>query len=81
MKILVGHMEIAVTQVVADRELMFYHLCQHCPNGVPKCMPAHADDANLGKRLFDLPLENGCKVQRLLASVAKGRETKSPGPL
>ena len=71
-------MEIAVPQVVADRELMFSHLCQHGPNGVPKRMPAHADDANLGKRRFDLLPEHGGKVQRLLAAVAKGRENEIP---
>jgi len=46
-------MEIAVTQVVADRELMFSHLCQHRPNRVPKRVPAHADDANLRKGLVE----------------------------
>jgi hypothetical protein len=60
---------------------MFSHLCQHCPNRVPKRVPAHADDANLCKRGLDLLFENGAKVQRLLPFVATGRENKIPGPL
>jgi len=56
-------MQIAVTQVVADRELMFSHLCQHRPNRVPKSVPAHADDANLRKRRLDLLFQNGGKTR------------------
>src|SRR5258708_28620957 len=72
-------MEIAVTQVVADRELMFSHLCQHRPNRVPKRVPAHADDANLRKRRLDLLLENSGKVQRLLSFAATRWENEIPG--
>jgi hypothetical protein len=32
-------MEVAVPQVVADRELMFAHLRQHGSNRVPKSVP------------------------------------------
>src|SRR5438876_283055 len=66
-------MEIAVTQVVADRELMFSHTCQHRPNRVPKGVPAHAKDADARKSRLDLLFENGGKVQRLLPFAAKGR--------
>lgn len=57
LKILVRHMEIAVTQVIADRELMFSHLGQHRSNRMAKRMPAHARDADLRKSGLYLPLE------------------------
>jgi hypothetical protein len=47
----------------------------------PKCVPAYADDTNLGKRGLDLSFENGGKVQRLFPLVRWDGKTKSPGPL
>ena len=71
-------MEIAVTQVVADRELMFSHLCQHRPNRMPKRMPAYAGNTDRGKGRLDLPLENSGKIQRLSPFVARRRENEIP---
>jgi len=36
LKIPVGYVQIAVTQVVADHELVFAHVRQHGPDRVPK---------------------------------------------
>lgn len=46
-------MKIAVTQVVANCELMFSHLCQDRPNRVPKRVPAHAGHADRRKGRLD----------------------------
>ncbi len=43
-------MEIAVTQIIADRELMFSDLCQHRPDGMPKRVPTYASYADLRYR-------------------------------
>jgi hypothetical protein len=48
-----------VTQIIADRELMFSHLCQHRPDRMPKRVPAYASDADFGESRLDLPLEDG----------------------
>ena len=71
-------MQIAVTQVIADRELMFSHLCQHRPDRVPKRVPAHADDADFRKSRLNLLLEYGGKVQRPFPFVATRRENEIP---
>ena len=55
-------MEIAVTQEVADRQLIFSHLCQHPPNRRPKGVQVHAEDANFRKRGLDFIFDNGGKV-------------------
>jgi hypothetical protein len=72
-------MKIAVTQVVADSELMFSHLCQHGPDRVPKRVPAHAGYPDRRKGRLDLAFENSSMVQWLLAFVATRRENKIPG--
>jgi hypothetical protein len=46
LEILVGHVQIAVTQVIADHQLVFAHLCQHGSHRVPKRVPAYAGDAD-----------------------------------
>src|SRR5260370_36156374 len=69
-------MEIAVTQVIADRELMFFPPCQHRPNRVPKRVPAYASDADFGESRLDLPPEDSSKVQWLLSFVAMSRENE-----
>ena len=50
LQILVGHMQIAVAQIVADGQRVFAHLCQHRPHGVAKRMPSHPCDAELVER-------------------------------
>ena len=44
LQILVGHTEIAVPQVIADRQLMLTQFCQQRPNGMPKRVPANAGE-------------------------------------
>ncbi len=58
-------MKITVTQVVADGELVFPHLCQHRPDRVAKRMPAHASDSELVESRPDLPLQNSGQIERL----------------
>jgi len=67
-----------VTQIIADRELMFSHLCQHRPDRMPKRVPAYASDADFGKSRLDLPLEDSSNVQWLLSFVAMRRENEIP---
>ena len=59
LKILVGHVQIAVTQVVADHESVFAHVRQHGPDRVPKSMAAYAGDADLPEGRLDLLLQHG----------------------
>src|ERR1700723_2953680 len=46
LQVLVRDMKVAVPQVVADRELMFAHLREHCSNRVPKGVPADTRDSD-----------------------------------
>ena len=74
-------MKNALTQVVADCELMFSHLCQHRPDRVPKRVPAHAGYADRRKGRRDLAFESSGKVQKLPAFGRREGNTKSPGSL
>jgi hypothetical protein len=56
--VLVRDMEVAVPQVVSDRELMFAHLCQHGSNRVPKSVPAHTRDSDSSERRPNLLLQH-----------------------
>ena len=56
LQVLVRDMEVAVPQVVADRELMFAHLRQHGSNRVPKRVPAHTRDSDSSERRLNLLL-------------------------
>ena len=56
LQVLVRDMEVAVPQVVADRELMFAHLRQHGSNRVSKSVPAHARDSDSSERRLNLLL-------------------------
>ena len=46
LEILVGYVQIAVTQVIADHQLVFAHLCQHGSHRVPKGVSPYAGDAD-----------------------------------
>lgn len=67
-----------MTQVIADRKLMFSHLCQHSADRMSKGMPANTKDADFRKSRLDLLLEYGSKVQRLLSLVTMRWENKIP---
>src|SRR5208282_2167438 len=67
-------MQIAVTQVVADHQLVFAHLCQHGSHGVPKSVPAHAGDADLLEGRLDLLLQHRSQVERLASPQSFRRE-------
>jgi hypothetical protein len=54
-----------VAQIVADGELVFAHLGQHASNRVPKGMPAHSVDAELGECGLDLAVEYSREIRRL----------------
>ncbi len=66
LQILVGHTEIAVTQVIADRQLMLSHLRQQRSDCVPKRMPAHTADP---KRLNQHDFPEGHNVNVRSAQV------------
>ena len=65
LQIFVGHMQIAVAQVVANCELVFAHLGQHRSHRVAERVPADPDDAWFCKRQFDLSFEDGSQIERL----------------
>ena len=81
LKILVGDMQIAVAQVVADHELVFAHLRQHGSHRVPKCVPAHTRDSDPPERRLDLLLQHRSQVERFaaLAVFPKGRRNRPAG--
>ena len=74
LQVLVGHAEIRVTQVVADRQLMLAQFIQHRPCGVAERVPAHVGDPNLLERGPDLPLQDRGQIRELATTVEPRRE-------
>jgi hypothetical protein len=65
-----------VTQIVADGELVLFHVREQGSNRMSKGVPAYAADSNLGKSGFDLAVENCAEVERLLSPLADRRKHK-----
>jgi hypothetical protein len=74
---LVGHTEIAVTQVVADRQLMFAEFSQHRSDVIPERMPGHADDPKFLERRSNLSFQDRREIESLLTAVESRRELRN----
>ncbi len=74
LQILVGHAEIGVTQVVADRQLMFPQFGQHRSCRVAERVPAHPGDPNPLEGGPNLPLHDRSQIESFSTPVEPRRE-------
>ena len=84
LQVFVRHIQIAVTQIGADGELVLSHVREHGSDRMAKRVPAHTANSHLGKSGFDPAVEHGAEVEveveRFLSLLADRRKPKLKGP-
>src|SRR5579864_5640541 len=74
LQILVGHTDIAVTQVIADRQLMFSHFRQTGSHRVAKRVPAYTTSPEAlerGANLLLIPLRDQLPADREIVEMER----------